>query len=168
MKVVLNVVGGPETGRVFEFRQADSFLVGRSPKAHFVLDAHADRQISRHHFLLDVRPPRVIIQDLDSTNGTHVNSARINRCELGDRDEIRIGKTHIRVSIVASAAGETATVICAECGATSLPRRWEPTLPLRSPARPARKRRRSSSPRPPASTACWRRCTWNAWSASGI
>ncbi len=97
MRVRLEVVEGPEAGRFFEFSEADSFLVGRSPKAHFVLKPTADRQISRHHFLLDIRPPRCLIQDLDSKNGTFVNHRKIRRQFLEDRDEIRAGQTVIRI-----------------------------------------------------------------------
>jgi serine/threonine-protein kinase len=100
MRVRLEVVEGPEAGRFFEFEEADSFLVGRSPKAHFVLEPAADRLISRHHFLLDIRPPRCLIQDLDSKNGTFVNHRKIRRHELEDRDEIKAGQTVIRIRIL--------------------------------------------------------------------
>ena len=49
MRVVLDVVEGPESGRVFVFEQADTFLIGRSSKAHLQLDARADQFISRAH-----------------------------------------------------------------------------------------------------------------------
>ena len=94
------MVEGPEAGRFFEFNQADSFLVGRSPKAHFVLEPKADRQISRHHFLLDIRPPRCLLQDLNSKNGTYVNHRRIQRHQLEDLDEIRAGQTVLRIRIL--------------------------------------------------------------------
>ena len=99
MKVRLEVIEGPEAGRFFEFKEADSFLVGRSPKAHFVLEPTADRQISRHHFLLDIRPPRCLIQDLDSKNGTYINHRRIRRQHLKDLGEIRAGQTVLRIRI---------------------------------------------------------------------
>lgn len=101
MKVVLEVVAGPEVGRVFEFLEADSFLAGRSPKAHFVLNPRADQKISRTHFMLDVRPPRCLIRDLESKNGTYVNHRRIGQSELEDGDEVRIGRTVIKVGISA-------------------------------------------------------------------
>ncbi len=99
MKVVLEVVAGPENGRVFKFLEADSFVAGRSPKAHFVLDPKADRKISRTHFMIDVRPPRCLIRDLESKNGTFVNNRRIAHHELDDGDEVRIGQTVISVGI---------------------------------------------------------------------
>ena len=117
MKVVLEVVEGPETGRRFEFSEADSFLVGRSPKAHFILDALADRQISRNHFLLDIRPPQCIIQDLGSTNGTFVNRKRIERTALENGDRIQIGKTRIDVSVNRTEV-EQDPVQCSQCGKT--------------------------------------------------
>lgn len=99
MIVRLEVVEGPEAGRFFEFEEADSFLVGRSPKAHFVLEPTTDRQISRYHFLLDIRPPQCLIQDLESKNGTYVNHRRIRRQRLKDLDEIRAGQTVLRIRI---------------------------------------------------------------------
>ena len=93
MQVRLVVVDGPETGRSFTFRGADSFLVGRSPKAHLVLDPKADRYVSRAHCLIDIRPPNLIVNDLGSTNGTFVNGTRIERAMVGNGDEIRVGRT---------------------------------------------------------------------------
>jgi len=95
----LEVIEGPEKGRFFEFDQADSFLVGRSPRAHFVLDPKADRKISRTHCLLDFRPPHCLLQDLESRNGTFVNGMRVRRHELSDQDEIRVGRTVLRLHI---------------------------------------------------------------------
>lgn len=99
MQVRLVVVDGPETGQSFTFHGADSFLVGRSPKAHLVLDPRADRYVSRAHCLIDIRPPRLIVNDLGSTNGTWVNGQRVQRAVVGQGDEIRVGRTRIRVLV---------------------------------------------------------------------
>lgn len=101
MKMRLEVVDGPEKGRSFDFDRADSFLIGRSPRAHFVLDPRADRKISRTHCLLDFRPPRCLLQDLESRNGTFVNGQPIRRQELKDGDEIQVGKTLLRLHLEA-------------------------------------------------------------------
>ncbi len=84
MRVVLDVVEGPESGRVFVFEQADTFLIGRSSKAHLQLDARADQFISRAHCVVEVRPPECVVRDLESTNGTFVNGRRVDRHELQD------------------------------------------------------------------------------------
>jgi len=99
MQVRLVVIDGPETGRSFTFAGADSFLVGRSPKAHLVLDPKADRYVSRAHCLIDIRPPNLIVNDLGSTNGTFVNGARVEHALIGNGDEIRVGRTRIRALV---------------------------------------------------------------------
>ncbi|MCD4747939.1 MAG: protein kinase [Thermoanaerobaculales bacterium] len=116
MKITLEVVEGPETGRVFEFAEADSFLVGRSPKAHFVLDPRADQQISRHHCLIDVRPPRCTVQDLESKNGTFVNHQRTRQKELANGDEIQVGRTTMRVLFSDVDDEELPPAQCYRCG----------------------------------------------------
>ena len=116
MRVQLRVTAGSEAGRTFELRGADSFLIGRSGRAHLVLDPNADRFISRAHCLIDVRPPRCLVTDLDSTNGTFVNGERVHQAELSDGDEVRVGRTRIRVSIDAATVDGLARIECATCG----------------------------------------------------
>lgn len=99
MKLHLEVVDGPEQGRRFELEGPASFLVGRSPHAHLRLDPAADRFVSRTHFLIELRPPRCLVSDLDSANGTFVNEQRVTQRELVDGDEIRAGRTRIRVGL---------------------------------------------------------------------
>lgn len=109
MKLRLEVVGGPEQGRQFELDGPASFLVGRSPHAHLRLDPAADRYVSRTHFLIELRPPRCVVSDLDSANGTYVNEERITQRELGDGDEIRAGRTRIRVGLAGTPARPTSS-----------------------------------------------------------
>ena len=106
MNVRLVVVDGPEAGRVFSFDAADSFLVGRSPKAHLVLDPRADRYVSRTHCLVDIRPPRVIVSDLGSTNGTFINEQRVSHGDLHDGDLLRVGRTRIRALLTGAPPAE--------------------------------------------------------------
>lgn len=108
MLVTLEVVDGPERGRTFDFTEADAFLIGRSPRAHLRLDPVADPYISRTHCLLEVRPPRCVLTDLGSTNGTKVNDRRVRHAELADGDLIRVGHTAIRLKVVTASAEESA------------------------------------------------------------
>jgi serine/threonine-protein kinase len=55
--------------------------------------------LSRHHAILHLRPPRVLLIDLDSTNGTYVNEHRTHHVELSDGDEIGLGQSRVRVGI---------------------------------------------------------------------
>jgi len=114
-RVCLEVVAGPIQGRQFAFEDHDTFLFGRAPDCHAQL-AESDTTASRHHFLLEVNPPRARLRDLGSLNGTHVNgvkhggrglqespeeAARRPRPEvdLRDGDRIRVGATVFEVTI---------------------------------------------------------------------
>ncbi len=63
MRITLTVSGGPFKGCVFSFDGHDTFLVGRSKRAHFALPTK-DRYCSRYHFLVEVNPPHCRLLDL--------------------------------------------------------------------------------------------------------
>jgi serine/threonine-protein kinase len=98
MRIVFAVIAGAQRGRVFTFTGHDTFLVGRSHQAHFQL-ASKDRYCSRFHFMVEVNPPRCRIIDLDSNNGTHVNGRKVRTAELKNGDEVRAGRSVLRVSV---------------------------------------------------------------------
>ena len=98
MFVALRVVAGPYAGRSFEFRERDTFLVGRGASAHFRLPKK-DPYFSRVHFLIDLNPPLCRIIDLKSANGTFVNETRVDAVELHDGDRIQAGDTIFEVCI---------------------------------------------------------------------
>ncbi len=123
-KVSLVVTAGPIRGQRFDFTEHDTFLFGRAPDCHARL-ASNDAAASRHHFLLEVNPPRACLRDLGSLNGTNVNGVRHGgrrpdespeegahrggaELDLKDGDEIRVGATHMKVTIEGPAA-------CSEC-----------------------------------------------------
>lgn len=97
MRVSLNVVAGPQTGRAFVFDQHDTFMIGRSEDAHFCLPQ--DRFFSRHHCILEIAPPQAFIRDLSSTNGTFVNGQRIDTAYLKSGDRIQGGETILEVEV---------------------------------------------------------------------
>src|SRR5262249_18300354 len=86
--IVLTVTAGPHAGREFKFEGHDTFLVGRSRHAHLSIK---DRYLSRFHFVVEVNPPRCRLKDLDSNNGTRVNSKPVNSADLREGDEIGAG-----------------------------------------------------------------------------
>ncbi|MBF0344899.1 MAG: protein kinase [Nitrospirae bacterium] len=116
MKVTLNLLEGPGAGRKLYFTEPDTFLVGRSKRAHLRLGPEADRYLSRTHFILEIRSNICIITDLNSTNGTLVNDKRIHRMELFDGDLIRVGNTLIGVKIDEDDTEKVYTVLCSVCG----------------------------------------------------
>ncbi len=77
----------------------DWFVVGRGRGADAVL---AEPTISRAHMAIGFEAGLgFFVQDLGSTNGTHVNGERHKRKALRGGDEIQIGKLQLRVSLPA-------------------------------------------------------------------
>jgi hypothetical protein len=70
--------------------------IGRTPDNDLQIDASF---ISRHHAVLLVNGQQTIIEDLNSTNGVHVNGHRISREILNDGDLVMVGKARFRFTI---------------------------------------------------------------------
>ncbi len=102
MRITLTVTGGPHEGQVFTFDGHDTFIVGRSKRAHFQLPAK-DKYFSRVHFLVEMNPPQCRLLDLGSRNGTYVNGERVSATDLRDGDRIKAGHTNFQVAVVAGA-----------------------------------------------------------------
>jgi serine/threonine-protein kinase len=96
--VVLEVVAGPHQGVRFEFDRPTKFVVGRAPDVS--LQLLEDTHFSRRHFELEVDPPRCVLRDLGSSNGTLVNGRKVSECVLGDGDIISGGATRLRISLI--------------------------------------------------------------------
>ncbi|HWG42729.1 MAG TPA: FHA domain-containing serine/threonine-protein kinase [Gemmataceae bacterium] len=101
MRLILTAIAGPHSGQVFAFDGHETFLVGRSPKAHFRLQPgeSKDLYISRIHFMVEVNPPLCRVHDMNSRNGTLVNGVRIASADLHHGDKIKAGHTLLRVSL---------------------------------------------------------------------
>jgi pSer/pThr/pTyr-binding forkhead associated (FHA) protein len=106
--LILTVTEGPHQGQVFHFNGHDTFIVGRSKKAHFRLPAR-DEYFSRIHFLVEVNPPACRLVDMGSTNGTLVNGNKVTVADLKDGDVIQGGQTAIRVTFRADDESEVRT-----------------------------------------------------------
>jgi serine/threonine-protein kinase len=107
MRIILTVMAGPHKDRVFTFDRHDTFIVGRSPRAHFRLPTK-DRCFSRTHFLVEVNPPQCRLLDLGSRNGTYVNGTKVTATDLCEGDLIKAGKTLLRVEVVSAPAPDDA------------------------------------------------------------
>jgi pSer/pThr/pTyr-binding forkhead associated (FHA) protein len=71
----------------------DRMLIGRDPTCTIRLD---DSQVSERHASLRWRDGKLVLTDLDSTNGTFVNGKPTTKSELHDNDEIKVGDTTIK------------------------------------------------------------------------
>ncbi|MBI2988995.1 MAG: FHA domain-containing protein [Deltaproteobacteria bacterium] len=99
MSWVFRVTEGAQAGRRFECRGERFLLVGCDLHAHIRLRGD-DPYISGVHCLLEALPSRLLVRDLESTNGTLVNGRRVRYAELKDGDEIRLGRTTLKVEWV--------------------------------------------------------------------
>jgi hypothetical protein len=79
----------------------EEILIGRDPRMDLAL---VDEMISRAHAVLCVENDRLIIQDLDSTNGIKVNDQPILHADLGSLDQVAIGSFVLRFHLYSSAA----------------------------------------------------------------
>jgi hypothetical protein len=97
--VTLTVMSGPHKGKVFTFAGHDTFLVGRSKRAHFQLPSK-DKYFSRIHFMIEMNPPVCRVMDMGSHNGTYVNGRKVeDAADLHDGDRIKAGHTILRVTV---------------------------------------------------------------------
>ena len=109
MHVNLSVIGGPHTGRSFTFSEHKTFIVGRSPEAHFSLP-ESDQYFSRMHFMVEVNPPLCRLIDLNSKNHTFVNGKEAKVQDLHNGDTITGGQTQLLVSIIGGGGPETLAI----------------------------------------------------------
>jgi len=103
-QVFVEVAGRPP----FEIRPGES-IVGRSRLAQVHIP---ESTVSRQHARILLSPiGEVTVEDLGSSNGTYVNSEKIEgRRRLSDGDRIHVGDAELRVRIVAPVAPAEATV----------------------------------------------------------
>jgi hypothetical protein len=96
-RVSLAVVTGPRKGEAIHFA-SPKVLIGRAGGgggAELELD---DPDVSRKHATVECHGERIILRDLNSTNGTYVGTERIQSRELKENDEFRVG--HSRLMLV--------------------------------------------------------------------
>ena len=86
------VVEGPQSGE--DFNVTPPCVIGRKGSNITIKDP----KVSRRHARIKELGRKIIIEDLDSTNGTFVNNERIIVRELHSGDLIAVGDTKIRIS----------------------------------------------------------------------
>lgn len=82
----------------------ESTTIGRKPDNDIVIDNQA---VSGHHAVIRMEGNAVILEDLNSLNGTYINSQKISKTELFNGDIVLIGVHTLQVSCDKSRATDT-------------------------------------------------------------
>ena len=86
-------MGDPETEQTFRILPGNARTFGRATGADFILDAAL---VSRVHCRLTALPSGELeLSDLESTNGTYVNGARVDKARLAPGDRIQVGRVEL-------------------------------------------------------------------------
>ncbi len=99
MKVVIEVISGPDAGASFEFEGGQSFVLGRATQDGQGLKLPKDPYFSRYHMLFEFARDGCVVRDLRSRNGVFVNGVRVADAVLADGDEIEAGRTKMQITI---------------------------------------------------------------------
>ena len=74
-----------------------AFIIGRSSKCALILKEY--KEVSGTHCKLSFKDNLLTIEDLNSTNGTFVNGARITKpYPLSNLDSLSLGKAEFRIN----------------------------------------------------------------------
>ena len=95
---MLKTADGADSPFTFRILPGNIKTVGRAPRADFVVDAG---MVSRLHCRISAGAAELEVQDLDSTNGTFVNGARVARALLKDGDRLGVGRVELLICRVA-------------------------------------------------------------------
>lgn len=87
---------GEDEPRTMRLPASSVKTVGRGTRADFVLPG--DELLSRVHCRLSASTEKLVIEDLASTNGTHVNGQRVEKKDLKEGDRLRIGRSEFSVA----------------------------------------------------------------------
>ena len=126
-EVKFKILGGPMDGYKLSIAERVSCIVGRAEDSNVIIPPEVDMTVSRHHCLLDINPPAVVVRDLGSSNGTFINGKRLNSASneataeaektiempheyvLNHGDELVVGETVFLVEI-------SGVACCMNCG----------------------------------------------------
>ncbi len=86
-RYVMLVTGGPDQG-LERSLESGTVLIGTHPDNDVVL---TDTTVSRYHLEIQMKAGGVLIQDLDTTNGTYMGQTRLGSVVVRERVQLRVG-----------------------------------------------------------------------------
>jgi hypothetical protein len=96
MKIILEVIKGPDRGKTFVFTEPSTCVAGRGKDVQFKF-SEEDPYISKKHFLVEFKPPNVNFRNLDATNTSKINDLYVEEAEITDGDIIEVGFSKVLV-----------------------------------------------------------------------
>jgi hypothetical protein len=102
MQIHLELRSGPNAGSKLPLILGQALRIGRNPKADHAFPD--DKLMSSLHFAIDYSEKSFRILDLQSSNGTFLNGARVKEATLANGDEIRAGNTVFVLRMVSDEA----------------------------------------------------------------
>ncbi|MGD0091290.1 MAG: ATP-binding protein [Planctomycetota bacterium] len=106
----LVLISGRYRGHRIPLRKA-CVRIGRDRSCEITLD---DEAASRVHSEIVQQDERLILRDLNSTNGTFLNDARVTECPLEDGDRISVGDTVMLLQLKHKLERHTPSVVFAK------------------------------------------------------
>jgi two-component system, cell cycle response regulator len=85
------VLAGSNVGEMYKI-SGENMTLGRGGSADIRL---VDEGISRFHCRIRTEDGQLVVEDLQSRNGTFLNGQRVGLCRLADGDKIQIGRTTV-------------------------------------------------------------------------
>ena len=87
--VSVTTISGPRTGLSFQLEPQTGINLGRAPDSDIQI---VDTGISRNHITMRFDGSSVIVEDLNSANGTYINGTKLTgKIEIKNGDQIAIG-----------------------------------------------------------------------------
>jgi pSer/pThr/pTyr-binding forkhead associated (FHA) protein len=84
--------------------EASGVKIGRAPPADVVL---SHRSVSREHCIVGLANDELLVTDLNSTNGTYIDDARIHRASILPVGSVLcLGEVSLRHSVLSPAEAE--------------------------------------------------------------
>ena len=96
----LEVVKGLDRGKRYAMPDG-AVSLGRSSENNIAINT-AEKGVSGHHAIIYKTPDRILLQDMQSTNGTFVNEERIKEQELNHADILGLGLQGPRLKLLIS------------------------------------------------------------------
>ncbi len=87
-----------EGAEIVQMQADHPIVIGRVHPANVAI---ADMSLSRQHARFELQGDRVLLEDLDSTNGTVVNGKRVKRVKVGPEDRITLGAVTVTLHVMA-------------------------------------------------------------------